>query len=352
MPNVNSLEYQRTLQKQEKAVELVDIWAAILDAGEAIKALGGSYPDEHIRKAQDALLRAGKLATGDLTDDVIKEIATVGTARIWAANMGQVFAGETIIDGTSGETCICTVTHQAQALYAPGTEGGRTLFRLIREEPEEPGTYLDFAWGEHVPYGAVRRDPIDGKLYTPIKEAGVTLYEPHYPHLVPSEYKLYEDGGEEPEPGPEPEPEPAMAEVISLARMTAQALPDAQALQVSSLYPLWAAGTSYGGKGEAVIVRRPNGYLYRCREPHTAQAGWEPETTAALWAAIQGSQAGTPEDPIPAARGMEYQYGLYYLDPEDSQIYPCRRTGEEEGGKVVLQYLPHELVGQYFEVVE
>ena len=26
MPNVNSLEYQRTLQKQEKAVELVDIW--------------------------------------------------------------------------------------------------------------------------------------------------------------------------------------------------------------------------------------------------------------------------------------------------------------------------------------
>ena len=151
---------------------------------------------------------------------------------------------------------------------------------------------------------------------------------------------------------PEPEPEPAMAEVISLARMTAQALPDAQALQVPSLYPLWAAGTSYGGKGEAVIVRRPNGYLYRCREPHTAQAGWEPETTAALWAAIQGSQAGTPEDPIPAARGMEYQYGLYYLDPEDSQIYLCRRTGEEEGGKVVLQYLPHELVGQYFEVVE
>ena len=42
----------------------------------------------------------------------------------------------------------------------------------------------------------------------------------------------------------------------------------------------------------------------------------------------------------------------YYLDPEDSQIYLCRRTGEEEGGKVVLQYLPHELVGQYFEVVE
>ena len=71
-----------------------------------------------------------------------------------------------------------------------------------------------------------------------------------------------------------------------------------------------------------------------------------------MWAVIQGSQAGTLEDPIPAVRGMEYQYGLYYLDPEDRQIYLCQRAGEEEGGKVVLQYLPHELVGQYFEVVE
>lgn len=62
--------------------------------------------------------------------------------------------------------------------------------------------------GRARPYGAVRRDPIDSKLYTPIKEAGVTLYEPHYPHLVPSEYKLYEDGGDEPTPEPEPEPEP------------------------------------------------------------------------------------------------------------------------------------------------
>ena len=37
---------------------------------------------------------------------------------------------------------------------------------------------------------------------------------------------------------PEPEPEPAMAEVISLARMTAHAHPDAPALQVPSLYTI------------------------------------------------------------------------------------------------------------------
>ena len=26
----------------------------------------------------------------------------------------------------------------------------------------------------------------------------------------------------------------------------------------------------------------------------------------------------------------------------------CQREGEEAGGTIVLQYLPHELVGQYF----
>lgn len=119
--------------------------------------------------------------------------------------MGTIFKDEPIV-GPDSELYICTTQHQAQADWAPGTVGGRTLFRPLRSEPEEPGGYLDFMWGEHVPYGAVRRDPVDQKLYTPIKEAGVTLYEPHYPHLVPSEYKLYEEV--EPEPEPEPGPEP------------------------------------------------------------------------------------------------------------------------------------------------
>lgn len=42
-------------------------------------------------------------------------------------------------------------------------------------------------------------------------------------------------------------------------------------------------------------------------------------------------------------------YGKYYRDPEDSKLYLCKRIGEAEGGKIVLQYLPHELIGQYFE---
>ena len=53
--------------------------------------------------------------------------------------------------------------------------------------------------------------------------------------------------------------------------------------------------------------------------------------------------------PFPAARGMEYEYGKYYLDPEDGKTYLCKRG--EETGSIVLYYLPHELVGNYFEEV-
>lgn len=152
----------------------------------------------------------------------------------------------------------------------------------------------------------------------------------------------------EPEPAPPVIPAPTNAQlqsVMRLASMQAQALPDAQALTVPELYPAWAAGTAYAAQ---YIVSRPNGYLYRCQQAHTSQAGWEPENTPALWVVIAGSEAGTAEDPIPAARGMEYEYGKYYRDPEDGKTYLCQRTGEAEGDKVVLQYLPHELIGHYF----
>lgn len=157
-----------------------------------------------------------------------------------------------------------------------------------------------------------------------------------------------------PEPEPEPEPEPTpeektMAAVVRLARMQAQALPDAQALEVPELYEGWAPDTAYSVQH---IVSRPDGHLYRCQQGHTSQEGWEPENTPALWVVIANGEAGTQEDPITAARGMEYQYGLYYQDPEDGKVYLCERIGEAEGGKIVLQYLPHELVGQYFTAAQ
>lgn len=144
----------------------------------------------------------------------------------------------------------------------------------------------------------------------------------------------------------------SMIAVFSLAQMQAQTLPDAQALTVPVLYPYWVSGTAYGGEGEPQIVRRPvdgRDQLYRVKQPHTSQTGWEPENVPAMWTAINQANTGTAGDPIPAVRGMEYVYGKHYHDPEDGQIYLCKRTGESDGGTVTLQFLPHELVGHYFE---
>lgn len=134
--------------------------------------------------------------------------------------------------------------------------------------------------------------------------------------------------------------------------VSAQTATDKQALAMPTMYPYWAEKTSYGGENDPKIVRRPiegRNQLFRCQQPHTSQAGWEPENYKAGWVAINDNNVGTVDDPIPAVRGMEFTYDLYYLDPEDGKIYLCKRTGEADGGKVSLQYLPHELVGQYFE---
>lgn len=141
--------------------------------------------------------------------------------------------------------------------------------------------------------------------------------------------------------------------VRSVVEAGAATLSDGEAAKMPSLSQKWVVG-------EAVNVddRRfyePTQRLYKCRQAHTTQADWTPDKTPALWAVIDVEHAGTQDDPIPAARGMDYIYGKYYLDPEDGNIYLCKRTGEESGGTINLQYLPHELIGQYFveaEVVE
>lgn len=105
--------------------------------------------------------------------------------------------------------------------------------------------------------------------------------------------------------------------------------------------------------GEAVEVGACRTYgekVYRVRQEHTTQADWTPDVTPALWTIIDMEHAGTVEDPIPATRGMEYVYGKIYLDPEDGQVYQCERIGANPGDTIILQYLPHELIGQYFSL--
>lgn len=136
-------------------------------------------------------------------------------------------------------------------------------------------------------------------------------------------------------------------EMLAEARVN---ITDGTAVKFKAMYPQWAAGIEItqgmidAGKNRLQYGER----LYKAIQPHTTQADWTPDITPALYTVIDETHAGTIDDPIPAVAGMEYEYGKYYI--EDSTIYICKRTGEAEGGKITLYYLPSQLVGQYFEV--
>lgn len=137
------------------------------------------------------------------------------------------------------------------------------------------------------------------------------------------------------------------ARLRPMIEQASASLSDGEAATVPELITAWAYPVAYA-EGDR---RSYGGKVYKCRQAHTSQEDWKPSATPALWVVIDVAHAGTQDDPIPASRGMEYEYGKYYLDSEDGKTYLCERTGEAAGGKIVLQYLPHELVGNYFTAV-
>lgn len=143
---------------------------------------------------------------------------------------------------------------------------------------------------------------------------------------------------------------PARAAALRpVIEQAAVSLSDDDAAKAAELFPVWAYPAAYAA-GDRRRDVDADGVLrvYKCAQAHTSQEGWAPHLTPALWAVIDAAHTGTQDDPIPAARGMEYEYGKYYLDSEDGKTYCCERTGEAAGGKITLQFLPHELIGQYF----
>ena len=133
---------------------------------------------------------------------------------------------------------------------------------------------------------------------------------------------------------------------VFVEQAEAGSIDDNTALQHKGLFEVWRAGA------ECAVgsMRQYGEKLYKCLQSHTSQSDWIPDATPALWAVINRVSAGTLDDPIAAERGMEYEYGKYYLDSEDGRVYLCQRG--DETGNIVLQYLPHELTGNYFTLVE
>ena len=146
-----------------------------------------------------------------------------------------------------------------------------------------------------------------------------------------------------------------IATFIKAARDTA---PDQAAVSAPEFYPAFedVVGT-YQKKGARVrytVNDKPVLHKLTCEDQTTDGTliieTWNPVDASSIWTAIDIEHEGTLDDPIPAVAGMEYVYGKYYIEGET--IYICKRTGEAEGGTIVLQFLPSALVGQYFEVVE
>ena len=140
--------------------------------------------------------------------------------------------------------------------------------------------------------------------------------------------------------------ESEVSRMLITAQVNSLSVDDNTALRMRDFYPTWAAGTVYtaaAGRGVGYKVGR-NGKLWRLRQEHTAQTGWEPENAASLWEQINETHAGTLEDPIPYDGNMALENGKYYT--QNYEVYLCiRDTG-------IPVYNPlSELVGIYVEVI-
>ena len=238
-------------------------------------------------------------------------------------------------DGRDTKTVTLTMTHDAVAALLP----------------------------DNTPWSIVQRDTVDvldeqGQPTGETKEV-VNEYD-NSEYSLAGDITYHRDGTVSIKMGKPTETESAKATVTALAgapvtyaravelrpmiEQAAVSLSDGEAASVPELITAWAYPVDYA-EGDR---RSYGGKVHKCRQAHTSQADWTPDKTPNLWAVIDAEHAGTQNDPIPASRGMEYEYGKYYLDSEDGKTYKCERTGEAAGGKIVLQYLPHELVGNYF----
>ena len=98
-----------------------------------------------------------------------------------------------------------------------------------------------------------------------------------------------------------------------------------QAATVTYLFKPWTATDENGNAIHYKVAdrRRYDEVVYECRQEHDALAHQTPDIVPALWLRLDVEHAGTLEDPIPYATGMEIFNGKYYI--ENDVIYLCNR---------------------------
>ena len=125
-----------------------------------------------------------------------------------------------------------------------------------------------------------------------------------------------------------------------------EAVGDQTAVRSAAVYDTWEylAEIKYTAENAGFRFRHGK-QLYKTRQDkHTFAPEWVPGiNTAALYEAIDIEHAGTVDDPIPYAQGMELFAGKYYS--EDGVTYLCTR----DSGTPLYHSLA-SLVGLYVEV--
>ena len=135
---------------------------------------------------------------------------------------------------------------------------------------------------------------------------------------------------------PKPEPEPDLTPQFRTAMLsyaaTSTAIPDSYALDMSDLFPTWAAVLADGEELPEGRVLNDGGQLYRVVQAVTPQAHQAPhdEGMLAVYRPIDREHAGTADDPIPWVYGMDchagkcYRYnGKVYQVAEGGDMIPC-----------------------------
>ena len=160
--------------------------------------------------------------------------------------------------------------------------------------------------------------------------------------LTPEEIASMQDAAEQAEAEEKRRPltESEALSMLLKQQVNTLEVDDQTAYRMREFYPAWEAGIAYTTGYKA----QHNGKLWRCRQAHTSQEGWEPENVPALWEEICETHDGSRYDPIPYEGNMALVSGKYYS--QDGVTYLCSRD------TVNPVYNPlRELVGLYVEEV-
>lgn len=102
---------------------------------------------------------------------------------------------------------------------------------------------------------------------------------------------------------------------------------DATAYRMLAFYPEWESGKAYTSANSCLVGYKVThgGKLYKLRQEHTSQDGWEPGATGAesLWEEICEQHDGSKYDPIPYSGNMVLENGKYYT--QSGILYLCTR---------------------------